>query len=109
MGDQEAVRSLTIRGKVIRDLFPLGRPRKTPVVSRVDGHHILLGQTCSTVCSLGTPPPVAKAPAHGAQPSAGESAGFRKQKPLPHRAFAGISRAWYGFWEESKRIIRSVF
>jgi transposase-like protein len=36
--------------KVIHDLFQLGRPQETPRVSRVDGHRILLGQTCPTVC-----------------------------------------------------------
>jgi hypothetical protein len=36
--------------KVIPDLFPRGRPQETPRVSWVDGHRIVLEQTCSTVC-----------------------------------------------------------
>jgi tetratricopeptide (TPR) repeat protein len=36
--------------KAIHGLFPLDRPQETPRVSWVDGHRILLGQTCLTFC-----------------------------------------------------------
>jgi len=50
MNAKSAGGSLSV-DKAIHGLCPLERPQETPRVSWVAGRRILLGQTCSTVCS----------------------------------------------------------